>query len=69
VEVFKELRAKSGRRGRKPARGRRTTAAAGGGDDNLARRVKALEKSLAVLERQVKALIRQLRKPLTVTGR
>ena len=65
VEVFKALRAKAGRGGRKPAPGRRPGTA--GGNDSLALRVKALEKAEAALERQIKALIRHGRKPLTVT--
>ena len=67
VEVFKELRAQSGRGGRKPARGRWPGSAVVGGDGSLGRRAKSLEKSQAGLERQIKALIQQLRKPLTVT--
>ena len=68
VEVFKELRAQSrggeGAGGRKKA-GRRPKAASA--DGSLARRLQVMEQSQAALERQVKVLLKELRKPLTVT--
>jgi len=71
VEVFKQLRAESprGRRKKKGSAGgaapRRTAAAAG--DGSLSRRVAALERSSSELEKQIRELIRQLKKPLKVT--
>lgn len=76
VEVFRELRQQSGR-GRKagskaagPGRGRRAAGGGGraaAGDGTLAKRVKALEKSHGDLEKQIRSLIAQLKKPMTVT--
>ncbi len=71
IEIFKQLRAESprGRRKKKARaaapRGRRAAAPAGGGD--LAKRVASLEKSQEGLERQIRDLIKQLKKPLKVT--
>jgi DNA-binding transcriptional MerR regulator len=67
VEVFKELRSQSGGRGRggRKTAGRRRTAASAGG--SLAQRVKALENAQSSLERQIRAVLKQLRKPVTVT--
>ena len=76
VEVFSELRQLSGRGrrpGRKPGRpkgakrGRPPAARAAGGDGGFGRRVRSLEKSQASLEKQIQALLKLLRKPLTVT--
>ena len=67
VDVFKELRAQSRRGGGTPVRGRRPGVTAAGSDGSLARRLTALEKSQAGLERQIRNLMRQLRKPVTVT--
>lgn len=72
IEVFKELRAESprGRRKKKgkaaAPRGRRAAAAPAGGGD-LARRVASLERSQEGLERQIRDLIKELKKPLKVT--
>lgn len=71
IEVFKQLRAESprGRRKKKAKagapRGRRAAASAGGAD--LAKRVASLERSQEGLEKQIKELIKQLKKPLKVT--
>ncbi len=72
IEVFKQLRAESprGRRKKKARagaapRGRRAAASAGGAD--LAKRVASLERSQEGLEKQIKELIKQLKKPLKVT--
>lgn len=69
IEVFKKLRAESPRgrrkktdRGKAPAAPR---AASGGGD--LGRRVSSLERTQAALEREIRELVKQLRKPLKVT--
>lgn len=71
IEVFKRLRAESPRgrrkkaeRGRPPA-ARRAPAAGGGG--NLDQRVASLERTQAALEREIRELVKQLRKPLKVT--
>jgi DNA-binding transcriptional MerR regulator len=72
VEVFRRLREESPRGRRKGSavaavRGRgRATAAV---DTGLSQRIKALEKSHDQLEKQVKALIKQLQRPITVTLR
>jgi DNA-binding transcriptional MerR regulator len=75
VAVFNELRQQSGR-GRKAGsktkaagRGKRAAGAGRppGGDGTLAKRVKALEKSQGDLEKQIRSLIAQLKKPLKVT--
>lgn len=78
VEVFNRLRSESGR-GRKrtkKAGGAKATAAAGAGkpaasttDPAVGRRVAALEKSQERLEKLIKNLIEELKKPLTVTLR
>jgi len=75
IEVFRQLRAESPRGRRKKSdkgagRPRRAQAAsparaAGGGD--LAKRVGALERSQHTLEREVRDLIKHLKKPLKVT--
>lgn len=71
IEIFQQLRAESprGRRKKKAKagapRGRRAAAPAGGGD--LSKRVASLERSQEGLERQIKELIKQLKKPLKVT--
>lgn len=71
IKVFKQLRAESprGRRKKKAKagapRGRRAAASAGGAD--LAKRVASLERSQEGLEKQIKELIKQLKKPLKVT--
>lgn len=65
VEVFQKIRGES-RRGRK----KKTPGDAGkkaSGGKGLARRVQALERSHDRLEKQIKALIQDLRKPLKVT--
>lgn len=76
VEVFKQLRSESprGRRKKKPAgraaaapRARAVGAGSGTSEAGLARRVQSLESSQANLERQIKELIKQLKKPLKVT--
>lgn len=73
VEVFQELRSQSGRGGRRKGSGTRAAAATGGGggggkaDPGLARRVRSLEKSQDRLETQIRELLRELRKPMTVT--
>jgi DNA-binding transcriptional MerR regulator len=74
VEVFQQIRSESprGRRKKsgtgagKAAAGRRRASSAGG-DAALSRRVQALEKSQDRLEKQIKALIQNLKKPMTVT--
>jgi predicted DNA-binding transcriptional regulator AlpA len=71
VGVFKQIRAESPR-GRRPKKKtgaakpapRRATASA---DAGLARRVESLERAQGNLEKQIKELIKQLRKPLKVT--
>ncbi len=80
VEVFKQLRSESprGRRKKKPAEGKAAaapraraasaaSAASGASDSGLARRVQSLENVQTNLERQIKELIKQLKKPLRVT--
>lgn len=74
IEVFKQLRTESPRGRRKKsdkaaAKPRRTKAAApaGGEGGDLAKRVSSLERSQGSLEREVRELIRQLKKPLKVT--
>lgn len=68
VEVFQEIRSQSGRGRRKKKAGAGAGAGAGASPD-LARRVKALEKSQERLETQIKDLLKELRKPLQVTLR
>lgn len=65
VEVFQQIRSESPRGRRKKAVGAADEKAAT--DGNLSRRVKALERSHERLEKQIKSLIKDLRKPLTVT--
>ncbi len=65
AEVFREIRGESRRGRRKKSAGGADKGAKGGKD--LARRVKALERSHDRLEKQIKALIKDLRKPLQVT--
>lgn len=70
IEIFKRLRAESPRGRRKKADRDRAPAArrapaAGGGD--LGRRVASLEQTQAGLEREIRELVKQLRKPLKVT--
>lgn len=65
VEVFQKIRGES-RRGRKKKTPGDAGKKASGGKD-LARRVQALERSHDRLEKQIKALIQDLRKPLKVT--
>jgi len=76
VEVFNEIRSQSGRgRKKKKAAGGAAPsgaarAAAGGTGDGagrLAQRVQSLERSQERLEKQIRDLIDQLRKPMTVT--
>jgi DNA-binding transcriptional MerR regulator len=75
VEVFQELRSQSGRGRRKksasaakPAASRSTGgSAASAADPALAKRVRDLEKSQERLEKQIRNLIDELKKPLTVT--
>ena len=69
VEVFRKLRAESPRGRRKkgaaaPAAGRARPAEAG-----LGRRVQALERTQARLEKEIRALVKGLQKPITVTLR
>ena len=67
VDVFRELRSESPRGRRKkgaPAAGGGRAAAA---DSTLARRVASLERSQERLEKQIRALIKNLQKPLKVT--
>lgn len=74
IEIFKQLRAESPRGRRKkatagaPKAARRAAApAGGGGGGDLAKRVSSLERSQEGLEKQIKELIKQLKKPLKVT--
>jgi len=75
VAVFQELRSQSGRGRRKkgtaatkaPAASRAASASSAAGDPALARRVRDLEKSQERLEKHIKSLIEELKKPLTVT--
>lgn len=68
VEVFQKIRGES-RRGRKPksSSGTAKSASKGTGGKDLARRVQALERAHDRLEKQIKTLIKDLRKPLKVT--
>ncbi len=71
IDVFRQLRAESPR-GRRPKRrieGVPSRRAVGvvAGEGRLARRVEALERSHGDLEKQIRELIRQLKKPLRVT--
>jgi len=74
IDVFKQLRSESPR-GRRPKRRSEVAAprraavgvGVGVGDGRLARRVEALERSHGDLEKQIRELIRQLKKPLKVT--
>ncbi len=69
VEVFKEIRSESprGRRKKKVAVAGGVPRQVAAGEPGLSRRVAALERSSADLEKQIKELIRQLKKPLKVT--
>jgi len=72
VEVFKELRSQSGRGRRKKSAagggaGAARAASSGDGSGRLAQRVQSLERSQERLEKQIRDLIQQLRKPMTVT--
>lgn len=76
VEVFKELRSQSGRGRKKASAGTgggsgsgaaRASSGSGDGSGRLAQRVQSLEKSQERLESQIRELIQQLRKPMTVT--
>jgi DNA-binding transcriptional MerR regulator len=74
IEIFKQLRAESprGRRRKgavapKPKAARRAAAPAGGGGGDLAQRVGSLEKSQEGLEKQIKELIKLVKRPLKVT--
>ncbi len=75
IEVFKQIRSESprGRRKKKAAGSKavasapRARARAGTSDASLGRRVQSLESAQANLERQIKELIKQLKKPLKVT--
>jgi len=73
VGVFQELRSQSGRGRRKKAAGGGTGRAparatgTGDGSGRLAQRVGSLEKSQERLEKLIRDLIQQLRKPMTVT--
>jgi DNA-binding transcriptional MerR regulator len=77
VEVFNRLRSESGRGrkrkmkagGGKPARASASRATASGSDAQLGHRVAALEKSQERLGKQIRGLIDELSKPLTVTVR
>jgi DNA-binding transcriptional MerR regulator len=81
VEVFQKLRSQSGRGRRKkgaaaPAAASPAAGGGGGGggaraaaagDGSLAKRVRSLEKSQEKLEQQIRDLLRELKKPMTVT--
>lgn len=74
IEVFKQLRAESprGRRKKKSSepkatRGTSKAAASSVGGGSLDRRVKALEQSQSSLEKQIRELIKHLKKPLKLT--
>jgi len=77
IEVFKQLRAESPRGRRKKSdkgaakpRHAKPAAAArrgGGGDGDLTKRIASLERAQNDLERQIKDLIKHLKKPLKVT--
>jgi len=75
VAVFQELRSQSGRGRRKKGTGGAAASTGGGGgkaaaaasDPSLARRVRSLEKSQEKLEAQIRDLVRELKKPMTVT--
>lgn len=72
VEVFRQIRAESPRGRRKKGAGAPAAASArrgraGAGDAALARRVQALERTQDRLEKQIKALVKSLQKPLSVT--
>lgn len=74
VGVFQQIRSESPRGRRKKsgtgagkAAGGRRRASGAGSDAALSRRVQALEKSQDRLEKQIKALIQNLKKPMTVT--
>jgi len=77
IEVFKQLRSESprGRRKKsekaatKPRRAKAAaTAGSGGGEGgDLAQRVASLERAQGSLEREIRELIKQLKKPLKVT--
>jgi DNA-binding transcriptional MerR regulator len=71
IEVFKQIRSESprGRRKKKasaPARASRATATSAT-DAGLARRLDALERSNADLEKQIRQLVKELKKPLKLT--
>lgn len=68
IGVFQELRSESSRgRGRKKgpagARGRRSSS----GEGDLGKRVESLERAQSSLEKQIRELIKQVKKPLRVT--
>ena len=74
VAVFQELRSQSSRGRRKKGTGGGTAASTGGGggkaaasDPSLARRVAALEKAQENLSEQVRDIVAELKKPLSVT--
>lgn len=65
VEVFRQIREESPR-GRRSSGG---SSPGGGSSPKLSQQIKALERSHAKLEKQVKELIKEIRKPLRVTIR
>lgn len=67
VEVFQEIRSQSGRGRRRKASGGGSSSGGGKADPGLARRVRSLEKSQEKLEKQIRDLLRELKKPMTVT--
>lgn len=66
VEVFNQIRSES-KRGRKKKSGEPKAAKKAATDGSVSRRLKALEKSHADLEKQVRELIKLIKKPMTVT--
>lgn len=74
IEIFKQLREESPRGRRKkgakaaaPKAARRAAAPAAGGGGDLAKRVGSLERSQEGLEKQIKELIKLVKRPLKVT--
>jgi DNA-binding transcriptional MerR regulator len=74
VEVFQQLRSESSRgRKKKPAgggaKGRRKSGGGGGGGGggDIGKRVESLERAQASLEKQIRELIKQVKKPLKLT--
>lgn len=67
VDVFRQLRQESSRGRQKKAASRGGRPAAAAADGSLARRVQSLERSQDRLEKQIRALIKSLQKPLKVT--